>query len=114
MNHNIVIRIPADLKDDFLSVLESEGTKGNLQIRRVRTYRSAQTLVADILLTLLSTGSLAALAAIIKTWLERKRGVIEVISEKKGTKILFQGSLDLLPVKELQKLIEEPPDTELE
>jgi hypothetical protein len=107
-NQDVVIRITDDYEEEFLSELKSEENEGLLEVRRVRTFRAAEQVVADILLTLASAGSLAALAAIIKAWLDRNRGLIEVSSEETGVKIKFEGPLDQIPLEDLQKMLAEP------
>ena len=101
---NLIIKIPIEEQSFFLSILQSD-FEADIEIKRLSTLRSAEVTYADILLTLVSAGSLTAIASIIKTYLARTRGRIEIICEKNSMKTVLEGPLDKLPLKQLQNLI---------
>ncbi len=101
---NFVIKIPSDEQTIFLSILHEFAE--DVEVKRVSTWRSPEITYADILLTLVSAGSLTALASIVKAYLARTRGKIEIVSGKTGMKTSFEGPLDKLPFEQLQNLLE--------
>jgi hypothetical protein len=111
---NLLLRLPADDRPEFLTLLQSERTQTDILVKRVSTWRSAEITLVDVLVTLASAGSLTALAAILKAWFTRKRGTIEIISEKTGVKVTFEGPLDQPPLEQLRKLLESPALTKTE
>ncbi len=103
---NVIIRLAIEEQQKFLSLLQSENGGEDIILRRVSTWRSAEVTYADVLVTIVSATSLTALATIIKSYLARNHGKIEIISEKNGIKTIFEGPLDKLPLDQLLILLE--------
>jgi hypothetical protein len=105
---NVVVKLDIDNQSEFLSLLQSESREEDIMLSRVSTWRSSESTLTDIILTLVSAGSLTALATVVKAYLDRTRGKIEIISERNGLKATFDGPLDRLPLVELRNLLESP------
>ena len=104
--NNIILKIPEDSRELFLSILNSEKEE-QINIDRISSWRAIDVTYVDVLITLASAGSLTALASIIKTYLNRNRGKVEIASPKTGLKIAFEGPLNKLPLEQLQTLLED-------
>ena len=113
-DENVIIRIPPGEQEEFLALLRAEEACGAVSVQRVSTWRSAGIPWTEILLTLCSAGSLTALSTIIKAWLDRTRGKIEIVAQKSGTRIKFEGQLDKLPLEKLEGILKPPAKAEVD
>jgi hypothetical protein len=101
---NVIVRVPADVQEDLLALLRTEEGAGAMVIKRVSSWRSAGVPWAEILIALSSAGSLTAIGAVVKAWLDRTRGKLEIVSEQTGNRVVFDGPLDQLPAKQIEAL----------
>jgi len=105
----LIVRVPAESQEAFLSVLRTEEANGMLNIGRVSTWRSSGVPWTEILIALSSAGSLTAIGGFVKAWLDRTRGKIEIISEKTGSRVTFEGPLDRIPTEQIAAILTPTP-----
>jgi hypothetical protein len=101
----LTIRVPDELREDLVGLLRAEETANFILVGRVTSWRSSEFPWAEVLISLTSAGSLTALAMMLKTWLNRTHGKIEVISKRTGARIHFEGPLDHLPSEKIEALL---------
>ena len=61
----VIFKVTQEEQSELISIIEPAQSQGELRIDRISTWRSAGIPYAEILVTLLSAGSLAAIGNVI-------------------------------------------------
>ena len=111
MDLNIALRIASLHKEDFLNTLTASANREFIEVTEVKTWRSDPSYF-NVLVALTSTGSVAILARLIREWILRKKGSIEVINTRTGVKIKYTGLLTEVPIKDILGLLSSEEENE--
>jgi hypothetical protein len=105
MDTDLVIRVPKGDREGFVALVELEASAAGVTVQRSNTRRSGGDPWAEVLLSLASAGSITAIASVVKTWLDRTRGEIELISNRTGYKVKYKGRIDNTAAQEIAALM---------